>query len=91
MRIASEQAVDKLLFFSSKAWRGRPPTIERSRGLKPRLGETNFEVGHYDLDGRSVVAVGLRHPEYARREVMVKAVKLSLAIPLDHATPHPSD
>jgi hypothetical protein len=73
--IAQDYAVEKLVFFSSKAWRSMPPTVERAAGSLTRLPKTNFEFGHYQLDRQQVIGVGLRHPQYAPSALMRRAVE----------------
>ena len=84
LRIAKEYAVDKLLIFSVKAWKSMLHTIEKTEGGRTLLGDTKFEIGHYKVGGRNVAAVGLRHPQYAPREVMRSAVQQALALPVEH-------
>jgi hypothetical protein len=81
LRLSREYAVDKLLVFSKKAWASMPPTEESSVGKLPRLGETNFDYGHYQIGDHRVTAVGLRHPQYAPRKTMRAAVESVLALP----------
>jgi hypothetical protein len=83
LRIAKERAIDKLLFFSGKAWNSMPPTIERAAGNRLRLGETRFECGHFPIGERHVSAIGLRHPQYAPKALMVSAVEQAMALPLE--------
>jgi hypothetical protein len=85
LRIARDHDVDKLLFFSRKAWLSMPPTIEHSQGFKRPLGDTGFEMGHFDLGSRMVLGVGLRHTQYAKRDLMVRAVQLAMAEPVHQA------
>ncbi len=81
LRISREYAIDKILVFSRKAWASMPPTEESSAGRLPRLGETNFDYGHYQIGNHRVTAVGLRHPQYAPGKVMRAAVEAALALP----------
>ncbi len=81
LRIAEEKGIEKLIFFSSKAWRSMPPTIERAEGRRTVLPGTKFEVGRYRLGDRHVTAIGLRHPQYAPRALMSAAIEKALALP----------
>jgi hypothetical protein len=85
LRIAREHDADKLLFFSRKAWLGMRPIIERSTCSRRPLGDTGFEIGHFDLGSREIVGVGLRHTQYAKRDLMVRAVQLAMAEPVPSA------
>jgi len=80
--IANTHRVDKLIFFSGKAWKSMPPTIERAQGRTNLLGDTKFEYGIYRYGDQSITAVGLRHPQYAPRAKMVSAVEQALAPPV---------
>jgi len=83
LRLANEHEIDKLLFFSGKAWKSMPLGLEKSEGRRQFLGDTRFEFGHYQLGERQVTAAGLRHPQYASRALMVSAVEQILALPID--------
>ena len=82
LRIAEENALDKLLVFSTKGWNSAPETIEDREKRKVYLGDTRFEVGHYSIGNRLIPAVGLRHPQYARKAEMRKVVEAALAFPV---------
>lgn len=81
LQIAEAHRIEKLLIFSAKGWRASPPTIEERAGEENRqLGSTAFRFGHYDVAGRRVSAVGLRHPQYAPKAKMIEAVETSMRL-----------
>lgn len=84
LEIAETNQIEKLLVFSAKGWRASPPTIEERASEENRqLGSTGFRYGHYDVGGRRFPAVGLRHPQYAPKAIMVEAVGLAMRLGKD--------
>ena len=77
-RIIQAEKPSKIFIFSTKAWRECPPTIEEARGescasLGADLGTASW--GRYELDDRKVIAIGMRHPQFANKSQMMKAVE----------------
>jgi hypothetical protein len=76
--IIERQRPTKLLVFTTKGWHSFPKTREElaHRSLAP-LGPqfSNFKWGTYEQGGHIVSAFGLRHPQGARRDLMLGAVK----------------
>lgn len=78
LRLVDERRPDKLFVFSRKAWDNFPPTAEEMRGepLHGALKWGTYEGG----DGRKTVAIGLRHPQFARADELRAAVTAGMAI-----------
>jgi hypothetical protein len=85
LRIIRKRHPHKVLVFTAKGWSDFPPTREKqtTNALLP-LGldfPKSFSWGTYDADRHVVMAFGLRHPQYAKGDLMRKAVQLILAMP----------
>jgi hypothetical protein len=81
LEIAAAHRIDKLVIFTAKGWRASPKTVQEQGG-RPNLplGATGFSYGHYEIAGRTVPAIGLRHPQYASAKRMELAVQAALAL-----------
>lgn len=84
LKILADQRPDKVIVFTRKGWNQRPRTFEEETGGRCRLlgrgFPASFTWGTYRTGRHSVKAFGLRHPQYANKETMLKAVKRILAI-----------
>lgn len=70
-RILDQHKPEKLFVFSSKAWREFPRTLEDQ--TKTRDQPQSWHTYHTN-DGHRVKAVGLRHPQGARRDQITEQV-----------------
>lgn len=84
LRIVEQYKPERLLVFTRKGWCSYPLTIEDKRdGGSIHLAEDQphaFTYGHYPhLEGATTtIAYGLRHPQYARNDLMRSAVQLAM-------------
>jgi hypothetical protein len=83
LRIVQEHQVQKLLVLSAKAWSSMPLMVEAASGPLASLPGTGFRMGTYNIDGFRPIAVGLRHPQFARKAIMQAAVQAALALPTE--------
>jgi hypothetical protein len=70
----------RVLVFSGTAWQNCPATLEEiaHEAIGPTLGSdypSSFTWGTYCIQGTTVQAFGLQHPQYATDAVMRRAVK----------------
>ncbi|PZU71071.1 MAG: hypothetical protein DI540_01055 [Sphingobium sp.] len=78
LRLIDEHRPDKLFVFSRKAWDNFPLTVEEMRG-EPLHGALKWGI-YERQSGRKTVAIGLRHPQFARAEELRAAVTAGMAI-----------
>ena len=80
LEILATQRPDELFVFTRKGWNAFPPTIEDELGTAGKNQPHGWHT--YRLrDGTPVRATGLRHPQFARKQDMIEAVALILALP----------
>jgi hypothetical protein len=75
---------NKVLVFTAKGWKEMPPLREFPNGESKPLGPEfpNVTWGTYEGGSGPVMAFGLRHTQYARGELMRRAVQHILEMPL---------
>ncbi len=85
-RVLDRRRPDKVFVFSMKAWDSMPGFRRADPGGKPLGGEfpRSFEWGTYDAgsDGHVTAAFGLRHPQGASKDIMMRAVRRAMGINL---------
>jgi len=84
LRIIADHSPQKLVVFSRKGWRSFPATVEESTsgGMCSKLGKeelAEFEKGTYRNLSEITAAYGLRHPQYARDDIMTLAIQIITA------------
>lgn len=77
----------KVLVFTARGWQECPQTREEEAGVACLLGPgfPRFTWGTYEHEGHTVMAFGLRHPQFAQAELMRRAVAHIVAMPLPSA------
>jgi hypothetical protein len=82
LRIIGLEKPDILIAFTTKGWRSFPSTEEEKPtsaiGNTIPLGASfsrEFRWGTYRVDGHTVIAAGLRHPQGAHSDAMGRAVR----------------
>jgi len=78
LRIIREEKPDKVFVFTVKGWRSFPRTIQEEAGEARILLGTNFPKfswGTYAAGKHTVMAFGLRHPQFANGQLMQLAVR----------------
>jgi hypothetical protein len=85
--VLEEEKPHKVLIFTTKGWQSRPPTLEEigapEKGLSTLASEfPKFSRGTYGIGGHTVMAFGLRHPQGASGDLMRRAVRHILNVPL---------
>jgi hypothetical protein len=81
-RILQKEKPDKVFVFTTKGWKECPETVKEKRHEScTQLGEGFKDItwGKYVFNGHTVMAFGLRHPQYANKEHMRAAVKEALS------------
>jgi len=74
-------SIQKVFVFTTKGWSSCPDTVVEGRGgVCLRLGPQFDKVtwGEYRFGSRTVLAFGLRHPQFANRDDMTAAVSEAL-------------
>jgi hypothetical protein len=74
----------KIFVFTARGWSQLPFTDEGRAGIKLKiLGAEfpKFEWGTYDLGGNTITAIGMRHPQGALGQLMVRGVRCGLSLP----------
>ncbi len=87
LSILSDNEIERILVFSTKAWNNFPDTDGEKSGEKcsplfERTTESRYrvEIGTYTINGRPVLAAGFRHPERANAEEMRHAVETFMSL-----------
>jgi len=84
LQLFREYSPERALIFTTKGWHEFPPTREEAAGgsCTPLGTEfARFSFGTYGVGDHVVIAVGLRHPQYANDDLMKRAVERALALP----------
>lgn len=80
-RILRKEKPTKVFVFTTKGWRECPPTVQEKEGKhRPPLARGFKDVtwGKYVYGGHTVLAFGLRHPQFAKKAHMKAAIKKAL-------------
>lgn len=88
-KIISTYLPDKVFVFSRKAWNGLSEEAESPPAQPLGMGLPHtFQSRIYKVNQRVVAAYGLKHPQYAKRDLMRRAVSQILALPLASGADH---